>query len=880
MSNVTQSGDWGGLSADMDALLDLDAADRSSRLAGIAAIDAARAERLSAWLQAIEQSEGLWQNPQAPMDTVHVGPWRSLHRIGRGGMGDVYLAERADGAFEKFVALKLLREDRRGNSSSIERERVLLARLRHPGIAQLLDGGVHDNGRQWLVTEWVEGQRLDQWLSKTQPDLRQRLRMLQSIAAAVAYAHTHLIVHRDLKPANIIVDSEGMPRLLDFGIARLLDAGGMTSDTVDRSMTPAFAAPEQLLGQTITTRTDVYALGGLLYWLIAEAPPHDAENLPVADWVERVCEQLPEAASRRAQITGVDANLDAIVGKAMMIEPAARYASVDALIHDLDAWQRGEPVSARPPTRIEQGWRFLHRNTLPVSLTAALILALSAGLATTLWQAQQARQALVLVESERATALSELERNQALREGMMAAFLDAGGDVTGPANFWLDRIAKQVANPAIGDADTRARLLTQLAQLETDRAQPERARALYEQLLGTKAVALASDTEARARCGLANALSNMGEPEAALREYQRGLAQAERLRGAARMTLVFCLQSMLIRSDNTDPGAALASLQRAMRELDQLGNSYAVRVLRANTLHNQGTVLEAAGRFDEANARYREAIALDSALGRGETMSSATTLAAIAASEMMRGDLRNADRDFSEALALSERVGGMSRPLAIDLANHAVVKGWLDQHAEAEHLARRALQVLDALGDSQNSTRGNAEAELGKALMHQGDYANALAALDRSERANAAAFGADHDRAFFPVVGRAKTLAAMGNLEAALATIEVALTHFRHAESSASVMACLSVLASIHRDAGRLDAAHAAASEALQIQRSLSDAGHWRVAAFEIELADIESRRGQHAAARALAEHAHPILLRVLGAEHTRTRIAAGLLGE
>lgn len=189
-------------------------------------------------------------------------------------MGEVWRGERADGAFARTVAIKFLRHDRSAASEHLRRERELLARLRHPGIAALLDAGIAADGRPYLVTEWVDGERLDHWLARRQPPLRQRVALAQALALAVAEAHSQLVIHRDLKPANVMVGASDTPRLLDFGIARALDHAAASLQTRDGALTPAFAAPEQLRGDAISTRTDVYGLGGLLYVLLTGQGAH------------------------------------------------------------------------------------------------------------------------------------------------------------------------------------------------------------------------------------------------------------------------------------------------------------------------------------------------------------------------------------------------------------------------------------------------------------------------------------------------------------------------------------------------------------------------------------------------------------------------------
>jgi len=283
---------------------------------------------------------------------LRVGPWRLVERIGRGGMGSVYRAERADGAFHKEVAVKLLRGgDHLRFKQELERERQVLARLEHPGIARLLDGGVLPDGHPWLVMELADGPDLAAWLSG-RPALPRRLAVFRQICAAVDHAHSHLIVHRDLKPGNIRVGAGDRVKLLDFGIAKLLDAERGEAKTRNLALTPEFAAPEQLDGGSVTTRTDVYALGTLLYLLLAGRAPHAAFDGNWAAWIARVRDTDPPPPSATTGADGVPArrlrgDLDAIAMMALRRDPGGRYASAAALADDVQRYLDGRPVRAR-----------------------------------------------------------------------------------------------------------------------------------------------------------------------------------------------------------------------------------------------------------------------------------------------------------------------------------------------------------------------------------------------------------------------------------------------------------------------------------------------------------------------------------------------------
>ncbi|MFY8135732.1 MAG: serine/threonine-protein kinase, partial [Aquimonas sp.] len=323
---------------------------------------------------------------------LQAGPWQLLEKIGRGGMGTVYLAKRADGAFEKRAAVKLLRNSDLRFKQALERERQLLARLEHPAIARLIDGGVLPDGQPYLVMELAEGLDLDRWAAETKPDLETRLRVFLDICGAVSEAHAQLIVHRDLKPSNVRVNREGQVKLLDFGIAKLLDREAKQGETRALALTPEYAAPEQLRGEPVSTRTDVYALGALLYQLLTGRTPHPGFDGDWASFISRVCEEDADPPSRhetaevpRARLRG---DLDAIVQMALQRDPARRYASVEALADDLRRSLDGRPVRAHAPSLGYRLSKWLRRHRLAAGLGAAAALALGAGLGGVLWQAR------------------------------------------------------------------------------------------------------------------------------------------------------------------------------------------------------------------------------------------------------------------------------------------------------------------------------------------------------------------------------------------------------------------------------------------------------------------------------------------------------------
>jgi tetratricopeptide (TPR) repeat protein len=430
--------DWGRVRPLLERLFELPEAEQASELARVRARDPALAERVAALVQRDQSDPEFLEPLPSPQDPGRgggqvvgaalgagdlVGSWRLLSPLGAGGMGEVWLGERADGSFEKRVAIKLLRCALVSplQRARFARERALLAGLEHPSIARLLDGGALADGRPWLAMEHVDGLPIDQAADAAELSVRERLGWFGAVCQAVAAAHAALVVHRDLKPDNVLVDADGRPVLLDFGVAKVLDTSdGATPEVThaaERAFTPSYASPEQLLGRPVGTATDVYSLGVLLYELLTARKPHDLTGASPTEIVRRVTERAPPAPSTvapRPRQRALQGDLDTIVAKAMHADPARRYESARALADDVQRHLDGLPVHARPDEWAYRVGRFVTRHALAVSAAGVIALLLLVSLVVItglLWETREARdeaQAGWTAASERERTLASL----------------------------------------------------------------------------------------------------------------------------------------------------------------------------------------------------------------------------------------------------------------------------------------------------------------------------------------------------------------------------------------------------------------------------------------------------------------------------------------
>ncbi|HKY93182.1 MAG TPA: serine/threonine-protein kinase, partial [Nevskiaceae bacterium] len=547
---------------------------------------------------------------------ARIGAWRIAGLVGSGGMGEVYRAERADGAYRQVAALKVLKAAAVEHLGRFHAERQILAGLQHPGIARLLDGGVTEQGRPWMALEFIEGLPIHEWCRVKGLGLDARLDLFRQVCDAVSHAHANLIVHRDLKPANILVTNDGQAKLLDFGIAKLIAADAAAAGEMTRAapLTPEYAAPEQLDGRPVTTATDVYGLGITLFELLAGERPFDVRNLPLSAALKTLLHETPPPPSTVASKRDspplpprlIAGDLDAIVAKALRKRPSDRYATANALKDDLERYARRETVSAQPDSASYRLARFVGRHRVGVGVALAIAVLL---VAFTVRLAQERTRA---VQAE-ARARAEAQAAREVSDYVLSLFEAADPDRTGgkpiDPRVLVDQGHRQLAERLDTSPATKARMLGTLALLYCRMGVVQECRADAESAL--KIVGPAGDMDARASGLEAIARVNFQEmrfpeSEAAAREL---VALLESQAGTPDRALAYGLdvlaQSLMEQSKNAEAMAVYERSLALQRNADgSLGRDSCETRIRLARLYAD------AGRRDEAARLAEETLAL------------------------------------------------------------------------------------------------------------------------------------------------------------------------------------------------------------------------------------------------------------------------------
>lgn len=695
--------DWAALSQAFDAIEPLTPA---ARAVALDRLDPALAVRVRAMLLGSAQA-GILDAPLPTADAPYVaalspgtliGPFAVDRPIGRGGMGEVYLANRAGVGFEQRVAVKLLRVDAVPSAALFERERQVLARLEHPGIARLIDGGVTPEGRPWMAMAYVEGVPIDRWCEEHEPPLAERLRLFCAICDAVAYAHANLVVHRDLKPSNILVDGSGRVHLLDFGIAKLIDdrPGGDTLQTT-ALMTPDYAAPEQLANGVVTVATDIHALGLILYLLLTERTPWTQTGGSLPTLMRRMLDEDAPAPSRLPGTAGsipparLRGDLDAIVLHALRKDPADRYPTVEALIDDVRRFEEARPVRARAGSRRYRIGRYLRRHRVGVSAVAAVLIALLVGAGGI---ALQARRTAI----ERDAALAEAKRSDAIVQTLTLMFSQGGysNDLT------LKQTLDESALRMLATLDRSARSGTAvgaLADLYVNIGDAKGSYALTKEALSRGIGGGDALATARLKARLAEAAVSTGAGDEAepLLDQAWQVFAAEPERSGADLQEIIGTRAAIARRAR-DYGAAITLLSASLPDAERAwaGNDSALLTRYNNLL----VYLIEGNRLAEAGPVFARVDRVLAQPGRRELIQALGIEQLRGAWRLRVGDVAGAERIAIDVVARRRHLFGETPGLATDLAQLAKTQIAGNRFAEARvSLAEARPMAVRFLGE-------------------------------------------------------------------------------------------------------------------------------------------------------------------------------------
>jgi tetratricopeptide (TPR) repeat protein len=628
--------------------LDLEPAARESFIRSSCKDDQRLFEEVASLLASYEQADEGFLNPVIEgitsvdrLEGRQVGPYRVLHRLGQGGMGAVYLAERADDQFRRRVAIKLVRPgyDDGRLLRRFSNERQLLAVLDHPNIVKLLDAGVTDDGIPYFVMDYVEGQPIDKYCETRGLSIAERLALFREVCAAVHCAHRNLVVHRDLKPSNILVTPDGTPKLLDFGIAKLLrpeyGSGAIGLTRTMQPMTPEFASPEQVTGQPITTSSDVYSLGVLLYRLITGKHPYEMNTNSAVEVERAICETTPErpsavvksAAGRRRAAAS---DLDNIVLMAMRKEPQRRYASVEHLSEDIRRYLAGLPITARKDTFSYRASKFVGRNRVAVAVSGLAVIAL---LVLVAYAGGERGKAAERLAAMRNSAKVMLDVDDELRKSLVLGRKKLVAEATGE----LEKMSAEAGGDQtlISEIATGYRRLANIQGNPTfpNLAQYDAARQSFEKTLQFAQAMTPSKDRTRlinaAHMGLGRVDAILGARQEALQHFDAAMQIYQSEKSVAGMMFVW-EQRGQIQEANGDMPAAIASYTKSLdyaTKLDRVKSTPQTRGYIAAETKLYGLALGRAGRMVSSLESLNAALGMHRDLARTDASKNHDTAA-------------------------------------------------------------------------------------------------------------------------------------------------------------------------------------------------------------------------------------------------------------
>jgi len=865
----------------LDELLDLPDAERLRSLGARGIEDPAVLAEVESLLLAARASGGFLETPALsaaepaapePLIGALIGAWRVTRLVGRGGMGEVYEAMRALGDFEHRVAIKVLQTDAAAQLERFQAERQILARLEHAGIARLYDGGLVPDGRPFMVIEYVDGLPITEFCARRQAGLPERLALFISVCEAVAYAHRNLVVHRDLKPSNILVTAAGEVKLLDFGIAKLLDTERPhLTRAAMAPLTPICAAPEQLTGDPVTTATDEYALGLLLFELLTGEHPWMRAHTPMLQALRTVLQRPAPLASRTARALPdapvsprlIEGDLDAIVSKALRSEPDRRYATVESLKMDVERVLQGQPVAAREGARLYLIGHLLRRHRWEAAALAAIFLSLAGGLSVAAWQAHRAG-------IERDIARRDAAREEAVRYSLTrmfrAAIADHGAEAPTAKNM-IDSSAQRVLREYRDQPQLAGQIVLTLADLYGALEDVTGAADLLEGYVAEANPNADPAALADARQKLANIELLRGHTDRAGELLDRADAfwasaslpyREERLEGLA-------VRTRLLRARGDIDGAVAATREAIRQRIALSGHDHRETAGLYNSL---AISLASANRLDEALAAYRETAAIYRALGLADSIDAQIILANLGTLELRAGQLKEAEQVLKSAIDRERALAGDSAAVAAALGYYGKVLCLTNRVEPSLAALREASYLAARYAGATSPVALQNRLFLGEAQLAAGDARGASATLGAAYDAALAQYGAGHVLTLRIQLALAESAAAGTDVGAQLQSVVAGLRHLGPAAETSLAQALLAQ-GEVQMNQGRLAEAQATFKEAVAL-REKSPGDRWESAEARERLGESLAKQSGNAASALLKDAARDLETE-LGAAHPET---------
>jgi serine/threonine protein kinase len=709
-----------------------------------------------------------------------IGAFEVVSQIGQGGMGSVWLARRNDGRFERQVALKFLNIALLGKEGEdrFKREGKILALLAHPHIAELIDAGVTTTGQPYLVLEYVDGDQIDRYCDQLHLDLQARIRLFLQVLDAVAAAHANLIVHRDLKPSNMLVRKDGDVKLLDFGIAKLIEAennpGQRTAFTIGgTALTPEYAAPEQLKGEAITVSTDVYASGVLLYLLLTGRHPAGEGNNSPAELVKTIveCEPLRPSdavaapvtnaggAAARALLRGASleklrrvlrGDLDTILAKALKKDPRERYASVAAFAEDLRRYLKSEPIKARPDTLMYRTGKFARRHRMAIFIALLALVGVATGITGMLLQARTAR-------VQRDLALRQLaraERMTDLNELLLSNSAPVGKPLA--VDQLLEREERVIEHERNPDTANHVELQLSLGNQYSSEDENDNALRVLNAAYRVSRDLKEPSIRAKASCVLAGAMVPVGDLSRAEALYQEGLRELGNAPEYASERAACLLHGSEVAYRNGNSDEAIARARAAEQAIQRSPVQWNLEGL--NILVNLGTVLGDAGNFREAETIFQQASDLMTTLGYDDSQKAVKLFDDWALTLSYDGRELDAQRTYRRALDISRNDETNSAVAPDLLLNYAGLLQELGQTTEAARDFVLASKKVRELND--NVLVDNTDLMQADMFIDAHAFAQATRQLDELEQRLRKRYAPEHY--VFAEVSSARARIALG----------------------------------------------------------------------------------------------------------------------